>query len=107
MKEKAAESVSSVFYTHWISRFGASKTITTDHGSQFESSLFRGLSNLVCAKQIYTTPYYQDCNGLIERWHRSLKAALMCRRSIPLIEKLPTVLLGLRTCIKASAAELL
>ncbi|XP_062141811.1 interference hedgehog-like [Drosophila sulfurigaster albostrigata] len=48
---------------------------------------------------------------MIERWHRSLKAALMCDSETPWLKVLPTALLGLRTCIKedlqASAAEML
>jgi cleavage and polyadenylation specificity factor subunit 1 len=101
----------SVFFMHWISRFGPPKTITTDQGTQLESTLFKALANLVGAKRIHTAPYHSASNELIERWHRSLKAAIMCHRSMPWIELLPTVLLGLRTCIeediKASAAELL
>ncbi|XP_060665714.1 uncharacterized protein LOC132798002 [Drosophila nasuta] len=54
---------------------------------------------------------FSQSNGMIERWHRSLKAALMCDSETPWLKVLPTALLGLRTCIKedlqASAAEML
>ncbi|XP_026673328.1 uncharacterized protein LOC113464903 [Ceratina calcarata] len=47
---------------------------------------------------------------MIERWHRSLKAAIMCHQTKDWVEILPTVLLGLRTSFKddiqASAAEM-
>ncbi|KAL1488769.1 hypothetical protein ABEB36_014568 [Hypothenemus hampei] len=107
----AAESVATAFFSHWIARFGCPKTITTDQGTQFESTLFRALTNLVGAKRIHTTPYHPCANGLIERWHRALKAALMCHQGTPWIDLLPSVLIGLRTCykddIKSSAAEML
>ncbi|EDW38727.1 GL25478 [Drosophila persimilis] len=49
--------------------------------------------------------------GMIERWHRSMKASFMCQPDVPWIKLLPTVMLRLRTCfkesIKASAAEML
>jgi len=47
---------------------------------------------------------------MIERWHRSLKAAIKCHETKNWIEALPVVLLGLRTSykedIKASTAEM-
>lgn len=60
-------------------------------------------------KHVRTTPYHPCANGLIERWHRTLKAALMCHKG-SWIDTLPTVLLGLRCSykedIKATPAEL-
>lgn len=47
----------------------------------------------------------------MERWHRTLKSALICHGGQKWVEYLPTVLLGLCTAfkedVKASAAELL
>lgn len=110
LKEMTADTITTVFYTNWIARFGTPRTITTDQGSQFESALFKALTELLGAKHIHTTPYHPASNGMVERWHRSLKAALMCH-STPWLDILPTVLLGLRTSFKediqASAAELL
>ncbi|XP_015522352.1 uncharacterized protein LOC124295444 [Neodiprion lecontei] len=65
---------------------------------------------MISAKRIRTTAYHPASNGLIERWHRTLKTALMCNPSIPWPDLLPTVLLELRTVykedIKASPAEM-
>lgn len=111
LKDMFAETVAEKFYSTWIARFGSPKTITTDQGSQFESALFAALSKLIGAHRIHTTPYHPASNGMIERWHRTLKASLMCTKDIPWVSLLPTVLLGLRTSykedIKASAAEML
>ena len=47
---------------------------------------------------------------MIERWHRTIKAAIMCHETSDWYDILPTVLLGLRTTIKndlqCSSAEL-
>ncbi|XP_017463070.1 PREDICTED: uncharacterized protein LOC108356475 [Rhagoletis zephyria] len=106
-----AETVCMALWTHWIARFGCPKIITTDQGSPFESSLFKSLSNMVGSEHIHTTPYPPQPNGMVERWHRSLKAALMCSPETQWTKLLPTALLGLRTCFKedlqTSAAEML
>ncbi|XP_015189715.1 PREDICTED: uncharacterized protein LOC107073544 [Polistes dominula] len=110
MPDTSADTVATTFYSQWISRFGSPITITTDQGTKFESQLFEALTKLVGAKRIRTTAYHPASNGMIKRWHRSLKTAIMCHEEKDWVGILPTVLLGLRTSlkedIKASAAEL-
>lgn len=113
IQEMTAETVAKTIYEHWICRFGAPIHITTDQGRQFESELFMSLLKLLGVKRSRTTAYHPESNGMIERWHRSLKAALTARmeENSSWLEELPTVLLGLRAAIKAesevSAAELM
>ena len=111
LQDISADTIAKHFFASWISRFGAPQTITTDRGAQFEATLFSALTNLVGTKRIRTTAYHPESNGLIERWHRSLKTAIMCQSNSDWVATLPIVLLGLRTCykedIRASTAELL
>jgi len=90
---------------------GSLKIITTDQGSQFESNLFEALMKLLGSKRTRTTAYHPESNGIVERWHRSLKAAIMCQANAEWVDALPIVLIGFRTCykedIRASTAELL
>lgn len=106
-----AEVVAKVLYEGWICRFGSPKRITTDQGRQFESELFNKLMQLLGVCRIRTTPYHPESNGMVERWHRSLKAALMTKMTDgSWSDELQTVMLGLRTAIRSdsgiSAAEL-
>ena len=71
-----AETVAQAFVTGWISRFGVPSTVTTDRGRQFESNLWEKLMQLFGSKRIRTTAYHPISNGLIEHFHRQLKAAL-------------------------------
>ena len=64
-----APTVAQAFIDGWISRFGTPSTITTDRGAQFESSLWRQLTQLLGSKKIRTTAYHPSSNGLIERFH--------------------------------------
>lgn len=112
IEQQTADTVAKIFYTGWICRFGTPKVITTDQGSQFESTLFKALLKFTGCERRRTTAYHPASNGLIERWHRSLKSAIMCHNSrFNWVDTLPTVLYGLRTCIReglnSSAAEYL
>ena len=112
LKEATADTIAKAFYSGWVARFGSPKIVTTDQGAQFEAALFKALLKFTGCERIRTTSYHPASNGLIERWHRSLKAAIMCHDAkFEWSDTLPTVLLGLRTCVreklKASPAEYL
>ncbi|XP_033229642.1 uncharacterized protein LOC117181181 [Belonocnema kinseyi] len=66
---------------------------------------------LLGCKRIRSIAYHPAANGLIERWHRSLKSAIMCHSGKDWPRLLSTVLLGLRTHVRldtgASPAEFL
>ena len=110
MKDTNADTIATGFYATRIVRFGAPSTITTDRGTQFEFQLFNALAKLIGCRHIRTTAYHPASNGLIERWHRSLKAAIRCHENKNWIEVFPAVMLGLRNSykedIKATAAEM-
>nr|XP_011312634.1 PREDICTED: uncharacterized protein LOC105272276 [Fopius arisanus] len=99
LRGMTVDTVVTALFDHWISLFGTPLTIITDQGSPFESELFEALTNFIGACRVRTTPYHPASNGMIERWHRTLKAALMCSPK-PWTEILTTVLLGLRTSFK-------
>ncbi|XP_035227064.1 uncharacterized protein LOC118199339 [Stegodyphus dumicola] len=106
----SADTVAKTFFSVWISRFGVPEYVTTDQGRQFESQLFTALTKFLGTKKIRTSPYHPNSNGLVERFHRSLKQAIRCHTAIHWVDVLPTVLLGLRTAIKedlgSSSAEM-
>ncbi|GFT68640.1 retrovirus-related Pol polyprotein from transposon opus [Trichonephila clavipes] len=74
--------------------------LVTDQGRQFEAELFRSIAAICGAKVAHTTSYHPQCNGKVERLHRTLKGAINAHNNIRWTESLPTVLLGLRAAIR-------
>lgn len=111
LREISAQAVAEAFFDSWVSRYGAPKILTTDQGAQFESRLFTALLSFIGCERIRITAYHPASNGMIERWHRVFKAAIMCHSDTNWPRTLPTVLLGLRSHVRsdtgASPAEFL
>ena len=106
-----AQTIAKTFVAGWIARFGVPSSVTTDRGRQFESALFRELSALLGTTRIRTTAYHPISNGIVERFHRTLKASLKAQEDrVHWSTLLPMVLLGLRashkTDINCTPAEL-
>lgn len=96
-----SQTFSHTFLLGWVARFGVPSTITTDRGSQFESDLFRQLTLWLGSHRIRTTAYHPASNGLVEGFHRQLKAALMAHSpTFSWLDALPIVLLGIHTAFK-------
>ena len=78
LPDMRALTVAKALYKNWICTFGTPLTFSSDQGKQFESSVFIELGKLIGAKRVRTTPYHPKSDGMIERFHRTLKAGLMC-----------------------------
>ncbi|XP_077508545.1 uncharacterized protein LOC144119915 [Amblyomma americanum] len=106
-----AETVVSAFMAGWASRVGCPSVATTDRGRQFQSALFTALANILGARHIHTIAYHPSANGLVERLHRQLKAALTNYEPRQRWSgDLPFVFLGIQSALMAdldsSSAEL-
>ena len=106
-----AEAVAQAFLSRWIARFGIPFSIVTDRGRKFESQLWNTLMTLLGSKRARTTAYHPQTKGMVERFHRQLKAALKAQPNpLSWMDYLPLVLLGIRTALKedlsATAAEM-
>jgi transposase InsO family protein len=99
LEDGNTETVARALLLNWIARFGVPLRITSDQGVQFTSEVFRMLNELLGVKHLKTTPYHPQANGLVERLHRQLKAALLCHND-SWYDALPAVLMGLRAAWK-------
>ena len=96
-----AETVANAILHNWIARFGVPVSISSDRGAQFESSIMKSLMQTLGCLRITTTAYHPRANGIIERFHRRLKDALRASADPHhWVDKLPLILLSLRTAIR-------
>lgn len=103
MPDQTAETTARAFFEGWIARFGSPLYLVTDQGRNFMSCLFHEVSSILGIELRNTTSYHPSGNGIIERQHRTLTAALMCRldtNSTSWSLELPAVLLGMRSTVK-------
>lgn len=84
-----AETIAKHLFEQWIAKYGVPERITTDQGRQFESDLFRRLTQLTGGQHWRTTAYHPEANGMIERFHRQLKTAIKCHETESWAEILP------------------
>lgn len=108
-----SESVVDAFAHNWVANFGVPSSITTDRGAQFSSAIWQQLLAVWGIKSHHTTAYHPAANGMVERFHRRLKEALMAlAEDVPndWYWRLPCALLSIRTTLKpdisASPADL-
>ena len=85
----------------WISHFGLPLNITSDGGRQFISQLWNELAINLGIHTKNTTYFHPQCNGIIERFHRQLKASLKAKlNNSNWVDELPLILLGIRSVPK-------
>lgn len=84
-----------------MTRFGIPDHITFDRGTTFTSQVWTSLGKLSGISIHHTTAYNAEANDMLERFHKTLKAALTDRCSNSTwFSQLPWVILGLRTTPK-------
>lgn len=111
MKEATAPACARALLSGWISRFGVCDNMTSDRGRQFTSEVWAALSSVLGTEHKRTTSYHPQANGMVERFHRQMKASLKARLNTERwIDELPVVMLGIRAAPKedigCSPAEL-
>ena len=65
-----------------FSRYGLPREILTDQGTVFTSSLMCQLCQLLQITRVKTSPYHPQTDGMLERWHATLKGMLRKARDL-------------------------
>jgi RNase H-like domain found in reverse transcriptase/Integrase core domain/Integrase zinc binding domain len=111
LSSTTAAACAAMLFSGWVARYRVPDVITSDRGVQFVSEVWQHICSRLNIKHKLTTAYHPQANGMLERFHRQLKASLRSREANTDWEShLPWVMLGLRAAPKEdsglSVAEL-
>ena len=74
--DQEAETVAKKLVDEVFCRFSPPEQLHSDQGRQFESDLIRKICNILKIEKSRTTAYHPQCDGLVERFNRTLKHML-------------------------------
>lgn len=97
--DKTAKTTAKAFIENWVSVYGPPSHLTSDQGAEFCNHLWAEMARGLGTELHRTTAFHPQANGMVERFHRRLKSALVARLlgSDDWPDELPWVMLGLRT----------
>lgn len=76
VKETKAEDLARVFTDRIVYYFGCPTEVLTDRGTNWTGAFRREVQRLTGLRHIQTSPYHPQTNGVLERFHRTLKTML-------------------------------
>ena len=97
IKDHNATTVSQALFERVIGYFGCLKKILSDKGTEFTGRVWAEMMELMGIKQLLTSPYYPQGNGIVEKSHRTIgnmiRAQLVNRDDRDWVDVLPGIML--------------
>ncbi|CAN8062284.1 unnamed protein product [Agarophyton chilense] len=76
LKRITAAVITQAFIKLWVFIYGPPKVLLSDNGKQFVAKFFQNVCRIMGIRNVFTTTYHPQCNGHVERFNRTLIAAL-------------------------------
>ena len=76
LSDQKTETIARILVDDVIPFFGVPEALLTDRGTNLLSHLMRDLCELLGITKLNTTAYHPECDGMVERFNRTLKAML-------------------------------
>ena len=73
MKDQKAITLAKLLIEEIVPNFGVPEALLSDHGTNLLSHLMRDLCKMMGIRKINTTAYHPQCDGMVERFNRTLK----------------------------------
>lgn len=108
LRNMTSDSIAKVFINEIISRHSAPSKLLSDQGRNFLSDLIKSICNYFKINKVQTAPYNPKCDGLVERFNKTLCQMLSSYSNSNQTNwdlYLPLVLLAYRTSQQSSTLE--
>ena len=76
LKGQSAAEVAKAFVDHWVFNYGPPSDLLADNGKCFTAKFFQDVCRILNVHNTFTTTYHPQTNGQVERYNRTLKAAI-------------------------------
>ena len=76
LRRISSYTVARAFCDHWVFTYGPPVCLLSDNGRQFSAAFFREVYKRLGTKNLFTTAYHPQTNGQVERFNRTILAAL-------------------------------
>jgi hypothetical protein len=83
LPDESAATLARALLERWFLVFGPPERLLTDRGAAFTGRILADVASTLGVKQIWTSAYHPQCDGMVERFNRSLTRAL---RALVVIE---------------------
>ena len=103
--DQEAETVCDALLGGMLCRFGVPEELHSDQGRNFESRVFASLCDKLGIHKTRTTTLHPQSDGLVERFHRTMKtqlAIMVSENQKDWDEKLPLVVMSYRSAVQTS-----
>ena len=104
LKNVEAPTVARAMYEHVFTRYGMSRVLITDRGSQFTSKLMSALCDLFKIKHLYTSSFRPQTNAQVETYNKTLGNSLRAYCS-DANDKWPEVIPGIMMSIRMTPTQ--
>ena len=76
MKSIDAPAIARAIYKHWLSKYGMPQILLSDNGAYFNAQVLHNICRICGIRRVFSPPYHQQANGLIERTFQTMKQLL-------------------------------
>jgi len=78
VKDKTARTVADALLQHVLLVHGPARRLLSDNGKEFKNVVVAELCRLTNMARVFTSPYNAQCDGMVERFNRTLLKMLGC-----------------------------
>ncbi len=76
LRTQSATEVAKAFVNEWVFNYGPPSDLLADNGKCFTSKFFQDVCRIINTHNSFTTTYHPQANGQVERFNRTIKAAI-------------------------------